>query len=68
MNPSGGRRHGSRSLSLRPLTPFRLDLTVGALRRRSRNLIDRWDGTTYRRVIVLGKRPTELAMHQIGSQ
>ena len=67
MNPSGGRRHVSRSLSLRPLPPFRLDLTVWALRRRSRNLIDRWDGTTYRRVIVLGKRPTELAMRQIGS-
>jgi DNA-3-methyladenine glycosylase II len=67
MNPSGGRRHVSRSLLLRPVPPFRLDLTVWALRRRSRNLIDRWDGTTYRRVIVLGKRPTELAMRQIGS-
>ena len=67
MNPSGGRRHVSRSLSLRPLPPFRLDLTVWALRRRSRNLIDRWDGATYRRVIMLGKRPTELAMRQIGS-
>ena len=67
MNPSGERRHVSRSLLLRPLPPFRLDLTVWALRRRSRNLIDRWDGTTYRRVIVLGKRPTELAMRQIGS-
>ena len=33
MNPSGGRRHVSRSLSLRPLPPFRLDLTVWALRR-----------------------------------
>jgi DNA-3-methyladenine glycosylase II len=53
--------------TLRPVPPFRLDLTVWALRRRSRNLIDRWDGTTYRRVIVLGGRPTELAVRQAGS-
>jgi DNA-3-methyladenine glycosylase II len=52
---------------MRPLPPFRLDLTVWALRRRSRNLIDRWDGTTYLRVVMLGKRPTELAVRQIGS-
>ena len=38
-----------------------------ALRRRPRNLIDRWDGTTYRRVIVIGGRPTELAVRQAGS-
>ena len=67
MNPSRGRRHVPRSLSMRPLPPFRLDLTVWVLRRRSRNLIDRWDGTTYRRVIMLGKGPTELAVRQMGS-
>ena len=33
-------------------------------RRRPRNLIDRWDGTTYRRVMVIGGRPTELAVRQ----
>jgi DNA-3-methyladenine glycosylase II len=55
--------HGQASLTFvaRPIPPFRLDLTVWALRRRPRNLIDRWDGTTYRRVIVVGGRPTELA-------
>jgi DNA-3-methyladenine glycosylase II len=52
---------------LRPIPPFRLDLTVWALRRRQRNLIDRWDGRTYRRVIVMGGRPTELAVRQAGS-
>ena len=52
---------------LRPIPPFRLDLTVWALRRRPRNLIDRWDGTTYRRVIVVEGRPTELAVRQAGS-
>jgi DNA-3-methyladenine glycosylase II len=48
--------HGQASLTfvLRPIPPFRLDLTVWALRRRPRNLIDRWDGTAYRRVIVTG--------------
>ena len=52
---------------LRPIPPFRLDLTVWALRRRARNLVDRWDGTTYRRVIVVEGRPTELAVRQSGS-
>ncbi len=67
MKSSRSVRSARNTLSLRPLPPFRLDLTVWALRRRSRNLIDRWDGTTYRRVIVLGRRPTELAVRQIGS-
>ena len=52
---------------LQPIPPFRLDLTVWALRRRPRNLIDRWDGTTYRRVIVTEGRQTELAVRQTGS-
>ncbi len=51
---------------LRPVPPFRLDLTVWALRRRARNAIDRWDGTTYRRIVVLGRRPAELAVRQEG--
>jgi DNA-3-methyladenine glycosylase II len=60
-------RLASFRFTLRPVPPFRLDLTVWALRRRSRNLIDRWDGTTYRRVIVLGERPTELEVRQAGA-
>ena len=51
---------------VRPIPPFRLDLTVWALRRRPRNAIDRWDGTTYRRVILVGDTPTELAVRQAG--
>ena len=62
-----GHRHASLAFTLRPVPPFRLDLTVWALRRRSRNLIDRWDGTTYRRVIVLAGRLTELAARQAAS-
>jgi DNA-3-methyladenine glycosylase II len=51
---------------LRPVPPFRLDLTVWALRRRARNAIDRWDGTTYGRAIVVGRRRHELAVRQEG--
>jgi len=40
---------------VRPRAPFRLDLTVWALRRRKRNRMDVWDGT-YRRALVVGGR------------
>ncbi len=36
------------SFVLEPVSPFRLDLTVWALRRRPDNVVDRWDGRTYR--------------------
>jgi DNA-3-methyladenine glycosylase II len=52
---------------IRPIPPFRLDFTVWALRRRPRNAIDRWDGTTYRRLVMVGSRVTELAIRQSGS-
>ena len=57
----------STCLTVRPIAPFRLDLTVWTLRRRRRNAIDRWDGHTYRRIVVVGERPTELAIRQTGS-
>lgn len=49
---------------LTPVPPFRLALTVWALRRRPNNLVDRWDGRVYRRVIVLGDRPVEIEVSQ----
>ena len=52
---------------IRPIPPFRLDFTVWVLRRRPRNAIDRWDGTTYRRIVMVGGRITELAVRQSGS-
>jgi len=55
------------TIVIRPVAPFRLDLTVWALRRRGRNAIDRWDGTIYRRVVVIEGRPTEIAVRQAGS-
>jgi DNA-3-methyladenine glycosylase II len=56
-----------RPLIVRPVPPFRLDLTVWALRRRARNAIDRWENGTYRRVVVIGGRATTLSVRQTGS-
>ncbi len=52
---------------LQPVPPFRLDLTVWTLRRRPENVIDRWDGRTYRRVLApKGRSPFEIAVCQVG--
>ena len=53
------------SLQLKPVPPFRLDLTVWVLRRKPHNLMDRWDGETHRRVLLLGDQPVEVAISQI---
>ena len=51
-------------LTLRPYAPFRLDLTVWALRRRPRNAIDSWDGMRYSRVIEVDGVPARLVVSQ----
>jgi DNA-3-methyladenine glycosylase II len=51
---------------LDPVPPFRLDLTVWTLRRRPDNLVDRWDGQTYRRVLPLPVGTVEVAVTQAG--
>ena len=51
-------------LTLEVEDPFRLDLTVWALRRREHNLIDRWDGQCYRRTLVVDDEPIEVAARQ----
>jgi DNA-3-methyladenine glycosylase II len=56
----------SQHFSVRPVPPFRLEFTVWALRRRARNLVDRWDGATYRRVVAINGRAMELAVRQSG--
>ncbi|MBT1074431.1 DNA-3-methyladenine glycosylase family protein [Geobacter grbiciae] len=58
---------GSITFTLNPLPPFRLDLTVWVLRRRPDNLLDRWDGSTYKRVLVLRNVATLAAVRQSGS-
>jgi DNA-3-methyladenine glycosylase II len=48
------------------IAPFRLDLTVWALRRRPGNAVDRWDGHTYRRVLDVGGSMIDVAVQQVG--
>jgi DNA-3-methyladenine glycosylase II len=55
------------ALTLSPTPPFRLDLTAWALRRRPVNAIDRFDGTTYRRILVVADRAMVVAVRQTGS-
>lgn len=50
--------------SLRPVRPFRLDLTVWALRRRSQNAVDVWSNKTYRRVLAINDQPVLVAVTQ----
>ncbi|HWI69467.1 MAG TPA: HVA1 family protein [Nitrospiraceae bacterium] len=57
---------GSDSFVLEPVSPFRLDLTVWALRRRPDNIVDRWDGRTYGRVVPLATGFAEVAVTQRG--
>lgn len=53
-----------KSFELTPLSPFRLDLTVWTLRRRPHNIVDRWDGAHYRRVLALPDGPVEVSVIQ----
>lgn len=55
------------TFALASTAPFRLDLTVWALRRRDRNIVDRWDGMTYRRVLSIAEWPVEIAARQAGT-
>lgn len=55
------------TFELKPLPPFRLDLTAWALRRRPENHIDRWDDGAYRRALFVGDRRVEVTARQTGS-
>lgn len=50
--------------TLRPVQPFRLDLTVWALRRRPNNTMDRWEEGIYRRTLIIGAMPVQVAVTQ----
>ena len=54
----------SASFYLRPTRPFRLDLTVWALRRMPHNETDRWDGSMYTRVLALDRSIVKLEVSQ----
>jgi hypothetical protein len=54
------------TFSVEPRPPFRLDLTVWAIRRRPGNRIDSWDGATYERVLVVRAAPVLVSVTQRG--
>ena len=63
-----GLHHDLIRFSFRPMAPFRLDLTVWTLRRRSMNAVDTWDGRTYRRVLAIREKPMLVAVTQRGEK
>lgn len=54
------------TFELLPVGPFCLEFTAWALRRRPENRVDRWDGTTYRRVIAIRGRAAEVSVCERG--
>lgn len=50
------------SVEIVPEQPFRLDLTVWALRRVPINEVDRWDGVHYKRVLEIDGDPVEVCV------
>jgi DNA-3-methyladenine glycosylase II len=52
---------------LKAVAPFRLDLSVWALRRRPDNAVDRWDGHIYRRAMLVGDTLADVAVVQVGT-
>jgi DNA-3-methyladenine glycosylase II len=54
------------TFSLSVFYPFRLDLTVWALRRRKTNIVDQWDNNQYTRIIVFYNNPVKITVIQEG--
>ncbi len=54
------------SFRLKPVPPFNLKFTAWALRRRPENIVDRWDGQSYHRVLALEGKPVETEVLQLG--
>ena len=59
--------HSARETVVPVRAPFRLDLTANVLRRLSSNVVDVFDGTTYRRLIGDPRRPVLLEVRQTGT-
>jgi len=53
---------------LDPVPPFSLDLTAWAIRRRPENLMDRWDGKSYRRVLAIDADTVRVTVTQSGGK
>jgi len=56
-----------KSVRIQPVPPFRLDFSAWALRRSAVNGMDRWDGRTFRRVLVADNRAVTVSVVQEGS-
>ena len=54
-------------LTLKPIPPFRLDLTAWALRRTPVNAMDRWDGSKWGRTLVIDDTPIDVAVAEEGA-
>jgi DNA-3-methyladenine glycosylase II len=52
------------SFLLKAVPPFRLDYTAWALRRRTENTIDRIEGESYKRLIVIDDLSVEIVAYQ----
>lgn len=52
------------SFILNPAPPFRLDYTVWALRRRSKNIVDQWDGKHYTRLFFIKSKLIKVSVEQ----
>lgn len=50
------------------VSPYQLDLTVWALKRREKNEVDHWDGTDYVRVLVIDNILVKIKVSQKGSR
>lgn len=55
------------SIELHPIPPFSLSFSAWAIRRRPSNLVDRWDGVTYGRVIMVDGRPAHVEVAAAGT-
>jgi len=52
------------NFTLSVIPPLRLDLTAWALRRRQKNLMDRWDKKQYQRVLVVHENAVQVTVAQ----
>ncbi|MGI8446162.1 MAG: hypothetical protein ACR2MP_03030, partial [Streptosporangiaceae bacterium] len=63
---AGAEQAAARRFTMEVASPFRLDFTVWALRRRAHNAVDRFDGRCFRRTLVVDGQPVEATVTQQG--
>lgn len=63
----GERPLAIKTFRLEPVAPYRLDLTVWVLKRRPDYIVDRWDGSTYQRTLLIDGCPVLLSVRQPGA-